>query len=134
MTEFPTLLPCPFCGGDARIEHIKTNPERSVQSPTAWRVTCTNCFARTLSISDRMFSSHDFDENPMSAVENVHKNISDVISYWNRRVSSEPKEVVDCNPAVSEHNEAKAVLDGSAMDSIIEQIDKRFYPHGGIDG
>jgi len=39
------LLPCPFCGGKAKLEGDVTE---FVRQPIAWYVQCTKCYSRTI--------------------------------------------------------------------------------------
>ena len=61
MSERPALLPCPFCGGRARVKHIITAGVR-----THSMVECTNCHVKT------DYYVHEFGER-------------NVVRIWNRR-------------------------------------------------
>ena len=62
MTATDELLPCPFCGGEARVRHLTTAGVR-----THSMVECTNCHVKT------DYYVHEFGER-------------NVAKIWNRRI------------------------------------------------
>ena len=64
MTATDELLPCPFCGGTARIRHLTT-----AGVPTHSMVECTKCHIKT------DYYVYEFGER-------------NVAKIWNRRVES----------------------------------------------
>lgn len=60
LTEQGVLLPCPFCGGEAKLKKIdngyRTNP---VTILNRWSVKCGNCFTETLAFESEIFQDID---------------------------------------------------------------------------
>lgn len=59
------LMPCPFCGGAAKLEESGDNDGRETIACSV--VCCEKCFATGQAFSDRIYQKHVRDLNAVSA-------------------------------------------------------------------
>lgn len=79
--NYDGLLPCPLCGGEARIEAENLPPEHSDYA-MSYYAKCTKCRLMTLTVKTGLREWYeDKEHKEISTVEAINK----IINMWNRR-------------------------------------------------